>query len=535
MKVSIVMTYYNRQAQLNKTLESFKDYNPKDFNVIIVDDGSDEPIDLTEKYDFDIKILRITNKIWIQGDPSWNTGFFYALQSCPDVVILQNAECYHVGDVLGYAQTVTDKTYISFGCFSLNELETFREHDIHDLLRRNDFICSHDGDLAWYNHPKHRPYAYHFCAAITAKNLVKLNGFDERFSFALAFDDDYFLHQVKCLGLKVEITEKPFVVHQWHYSKINPDKNKLWDVNRELFNELKKEKNYRAKHVLTYDLMENWDYIQGDKFQALAKWVFSPSIKWFPDDDYRSLVNTLNLKFLQDYDIVYTHTFYVKDFFEVIKRTDKKVILISHSCDSNIDETYLIPDNIVKWYSHTFKINDPRCVRVPLGLENNRRDFGVKKKEKMTAKLRERKNTINPVYINFLPDTNPEKRGNVYSYFEDKEFATVKHGCGFDEYLNDIYNHDFVISPEGSGMECHRTWEALYMGSIPIEIRNINNEQLYEDLPICLIDDWNDITLDFLIDELIRIKSGNWSLEKLNFKYWKNIILNDTLSYMGNK
>jgi glycosyltransferase involved in cell wall biosynthesis len=49
--ISIVITYFNRQKQLNKTLDSFKDYNPKDFNVVIVDDGSDEPIVLKEKYD----------------------------------------------------------------------------------------------------------------------------------------------------------------------------------------------------------------------------------------------------------------------------------------------------------------------------------------------------------------------------------------------------------------------------------------------------------------------------------------------------
>jgi hypothetical protein len=73
------------------------------------------------------------------------------------------------------------------------------------------------------------------------------------------------------------------------------------------------------------------------------------------------------------------------------------------------------------------------------------------------------------------------------------------------------------------------------MGSIPIEIRNINNEVLYEDLPICLIDDWSEITPDFLESEWDRIHGSYWNAEKLNFKYWKNLIKNETISNLDDK
>ena len=269
------------------------------------------------------------------------------------------------------------------------------------------------------------------------------------------------------------------------------------------------------------------DWIQGDKFQALAKFVFAPQCGGFPIDDYRGLTNTLDINLLQDYDIIYTHTFYVKEFFKVIKDVNKKFILISHSCDSNIDESYIIPDNLIKWYSHTFKIIDPRCIRVPLGQENDRRDFGVMKKEKMDAKLREIRNIENLVYVNHVIENNPESRTYPYQYFKDKLYATIKHGCSFDEYIDDVYNHKFIVSPEGSGMECHRTWESLWMGSIPIEIKNINNQILYKDLPILLIDSWDQCTEEFLNKEYERIKLGTWCIEKLNFEYWKNLILNE--------
>ena len=63
------------------------------------------------------------------------------------------------------------------------------------------------------------------------------------------------------------------------------------------------------------------------------------------------------------------------------------------------------------------------------------------------------------------------------------------------------------------------------MGSIPIEKRNINN-QFYTDLPICFVDDWKDITLEFLGSEYERIKKGTWNMKKLTFEYWRNKILN---------
>ena len=93
----------------------------------------------------------------------------------------------------------------------------------------------------------------------------------------------------------------------------------------------------------------------------------------------------------------------------------------------------------------------------------------------------------------------------------------------FDEYLDNIYNHKFVFSPEGNGMDTHRTWECLYVGTIPIERRNLNN-RFYTDLPICFVDNWEDLTEEFLESEFIRIKSVHGIWKKLTFEYWKNKI-----------
>jgi len=254
MKVVIVMTYFERQFQLNKTLESLKYSHHRNFEVVVVDDGSKEDIvhNITE---YPVTILRTENKKWINPEPAYNTGLLLAMKKNADIIIVQNAECYHVGDVISYAERVTNETYITFGCFSLDEATTFSQHNIGEILRTHTNRAHNDGELAWYNHPLYRPCAYDFCMAITTSNMKKLNGYDERFSTGWAYGDNYLLARVKMLGLRVEITESPLVIHQWHYNQpVPPDSVRLNAKNLLLYQELVKKPNYRAEHIFTDNL-----------------------------------------------------------------------------------------------------------------------------------------------------------------------------------------------------------------------------------------------------------------------------------------
>ncbi len=243
--ISVVMTYYERQFQLTKTLLSFNNSKAK-FEVIIVDDNSKEDIILPE-INYQCKVIKLTNKSWTNPEPVYNTGISAAKGN---IIVLQNAECYHIGDVLKTAETVTDNEYISFSCFSLSKESTFN-----NKLPINNIGASKDGQDAWYNHPVYRPVFYDFCSAITTKNLIKLNGYDERFSFGCGYGDDYLLARIRILGLKIIPVQSPFVVHQWHYDSMVPEnKGALILKNKELYQQLLRENDFRAKHIITPDL-----------------------------------------------------------------------------------------------------------------------------------------------------------------------------------------------------------------------------------------------------------------------------------------
>jgi glycosyltransferase involved in cell wall biosynthesis len=248
MRIIVVMTYYERQKQLTNTLLSLNRSVCDNFEVIIVDDGSKEDIVLPD-LKYETTLLKLHNKKWTNPEPVYNTGLYCAMLREPDIIILQNAECYHVGDILEHAKRVTDKTYISFGCYSAGENFDLNNYQL------NNIGASFNGQESWYNHPGLRSSGYDFCSAITAKNMMLLNGYDERFSEGIGYGDDYLLARIKAMGLKVEITENPYVIHQWHYNiSESENKSSLVEKNRILFDTLKTNPEIKAKHIFTLDL-----------------------------------------------------------------------------------------------------------------------------------------------------------------------------------------------------------------------------------------------------------------------------------------
>lgn len=245
-ELTIVATYYQRQKQLINTLESFRQYNPDLFNVVIVDDDSPEDIILPE-YPFNVFILKLHNKTWHNTASVYNWGFHKAMEYNPRVVIIQNAECQHWGDIINEALKVTDENYIAFPAYSLARDETASL----EIIKNK--IAEFNGDSAWYNHPVYRPYAFHFCSAITTANLKKINGFDERLCDGIAFEDNVLVHQIKNLGLRIDIPEYPLVFHQWHYDG-NIYSQDLVERNKNIWLEIEQKSDYRAVHTLTPDL-----------------------------------------------------------------------------------------------------------------------------------------------------------------------------------------------------------------------------------------------------------------------------------------
>lgn len=220
IRYSIVMTAFNRNRQLLKTLEGFKHHQyGADTEVIIVDDASVEPVDVRQSdYAFSVRVIRIepSEKWYANPCVPFNRGLRAARG---EVVIIQNAECYHLNNVITYLRSNHDQlehVYFAFACYSLKQEESLSN----SLESYEQFINStaiDNGSGGWYNHSKYRPVAYHFCSAIRRDRLNEIGFFDETFARGFAFDDDELLYRIR-RKLKVVIVDDCIVLHQWHYS-----------------------------------------------------------------------------------------------------------------------------------------------------------------------------------------------------------------------------------------------------------------------------------------------------------------------------
>ena len=200
---------------------------------------------------------------------------------------------------------------------------------------------------------------------------------------------------------------------------------------------------------------------------------------------------------------------------------------------------YGITANTYNKYMHSVKVwfaanrehIAPNLFAIPLGLPNDCDDSPIHRVygnvDVVEEVLSEPRTIKNTAYMNFQIHTYPQERQPVYNMFKDKPWVTVgsaEHTLrGRLRYLRDIRSHKFVLCPRGGGVDTHRLWETLYMECIPIVKRHIAMND-FTDLPICWIDDWSEVTPEFLESEYKRITETTWNLEKLNFSYWAKLI-----------
>lgn len=261
-------------------------------------------------------------------------------------------------------------------------------------------------------------------------------------------------------------------------------------------------------------------YISGDTFRALGDFII---------DKTNTKIDTEKIK-AGDIIFIKNHTVFLDFFFKNVHPTIScKYILITHNEDkSNFDSylPYLDDDNIIAWFGVNLTLNHKKAFAIPIGLANRYWKHGNIEIIDKISKINPEKKFL--LYMNFTVNTNSKKRKKVAEYFNQKNFCHKIEFGDFQNYIIDLKKSKFVLSPEGNGIDCHRTWEALYMGAIPIVSRS-GICSLFTDLPVIIIDNWETITPDFLNAKYkeISFKKQNkkYNLDKLFTDYWHNKIL----------
>jgi hypothetical protein len=210
-------------------------------------------------------------------------------------------------------------------------------------------------------------------------------------------------------------------------------------------------------------------------------------------------------------------------------RIQNPYILVTHGdVDDGFKEEhvpYLKEKKLIAWFGiHPGTQPHPKFFPLPLGVIGLG-TFYERRTEmhQYFAKLRNETVKSRLLGMNFTERTHRERK-IVKELFEDKPFCHK-----FDEtlptmdYLKEMASCKFILSPRGAGIDCYRTWEAILVGCIPI-VRSSQLNSLYKDLPILVVDDWQEVTEEFLEKKYKEMTAQPYSLDKLYFEYWYNRI-----------
>lgn len=208
-----------------------------------------------------------------------------------------------------------------------------------------------------------------------------------------------------------------------------------------------------------------------------------------------------------------------------------KITFIGHS-------DYPVTDRISNLFDKVFCINkNSDCENtfgIPLGITNDCDDSPIHRiygnLEIMLSVFKEKIDKSYLSYINFNISNYESERRQIYNMFYNKDWNLVgsidNSISGRVKYLREIKSSKFVFCPRGNGIDTHRLWESLYMGSIPI-VRYENTHSLFTDLPILFITDWSEINEDFLKIKYDEFINKDWNLDKIKIGYWKDFIKNN--------
>jgi len=185
---------------------------------------------------------------------------------------------------------------------------------------------------------------------------------------------------------------------------------------------------------------------------------------------------------------------------------------------------YLDDEKIIAWFSiHGCTRTHPKFHLLPIGVFQ-RKDIYKERKDyaKLFADLRKQPKT-KLLYANHGDLKNKKQdRKDLDAYMADKTWCTYTaqvQGLPFVDYMKEMAQFKFTLSPRGYGIDCYRTWEALLVGSIPV-VKHSQLDPLYEGLPILVINEWEELTEGFLNEKYAEIASKSYDLSALFTDYW---------------
>lgn len=230
-------------------------------------------------------------------------------------------------------------------------------------------------------------------------------------------------------------------------------------------------------------------------------------------------------------DSIWCHGLQIISLFDFIKTTDlQDLTLISGDEDNTTNpngtrelglklihqtSTDLLPKQFKIWYAQNAQVVNNTMIPIPIGVCPPWGN-GVSNSEELFKIMNEyERNKL--LYLNFSFNT---RRSQIFDIVTTN-MKTMYTSATFEkskilEYYRGLQEHTYTLCPPGNGKDCHRVWEALYCGSIPIVEYSEANVYFAKMFPILVVERWSDIIPEYLENNMDKFINNTWRYDLLD-------------------
>ena len=243
---------------------------------------------------------------------------------------------------------------------------------------------------------------------------------------------------------------------------------------------------------------------------------------------------------------------------KVLPKLTRPFILVTNNSDLTIPDDVMsefitLTKNplLTHWFAQNCVIDHICVTRIPIGLDYHSL---IPSQKQMFAWSRPEKHAwgvkLDPIYqeqqlVQFQSLSSPFWQRECKAYANFHFLMTTRYGktdrvdalntipsdliyyeptkCIRATCWGNMIEYAFVVSPHGNGYDCHRTWEALCLGCIPI-IKTSGLDRLFDELPVWIVQSWTEVTKENMECKINEFRERTFRLDRLRLSYWRDRI-----------
>jgi len=248
------------------------------------------------------------------------------------------------------------------------------------------------------------------------------------------------------------------------------------------------------KKFLPLDDQSSWPFISGDTYLNLCDIALSKRMLNEIYGNFSHLIPQKKNVFLPA-DLVPQLTQYLQNR-EIAPLLNWNLVIHNGDHSPSTDNMRILHANFAEIHSVNWMGPSEHASPIPIGLEN----WDYLRNGVPADYLRESKkietfsNRDILLFSSFNLSTNLQERKRAFEAIPKLDhIMTTQKFLPPHKYRKLVGNAKFVLSPPGNGIDCHRTWEAIYLGAVPIVKRSFWPFNHYT-LPVLVVNDWHDIS-----------------------------------------